>query len=157
MIILALDPGSENTAWCLFDTVNEDPLYWGLESNKEVLSKVKTNSFPITYNHLVVEMIQSFGMPVGQTVFTTCVWIGRFIEAWQKQYTFVYRNEEKIEICNSMKANDATIKQALIDIYGPPGTKKNPGKLFGMSKDMWSALAVALTFTRIYGGSNVRV
>jgi len=153
VIILSLDPGSEKTAWCIFDVHNQIPLHWGLESNHDVLDKIVKNSFPAKYDRLVVEMIQSFGMPVGQTVFITCVWIGRFIQAWNSpNYTFIYRNEEKMAICQSMKANDATIKQALKDIYGNPGTKKNPGKLFGISKDMWSALAVAVTFARMYGG-----
>lgn len=71
-------------------------------------------------------MIASYGMPVGKEIFDTCVWIGRFIEANDKDYKFVYRKDEKINLCNSMKAKDSNIRQALIDRFGEVGTKKNP-------------------------------
>jgi hypothetical protein len=46
-----------------------------------------------------------------------------------------------------MKAKDANIRQALIDKIGPQGTKKDPGPTYGISKDVWSALAIAVTHT----------
>ncbi len=45
------------------------------------------------------------------------------------------------------------IRQALIDRFGPPGKKKAPGATYGLSGDMWSALAVAVTFTDKLGGA----
>lgn len=67
-------------------------------------------------------------MSVGQTVFDTCVWIGRFQQsALPKTDTkFIYRKDEKMNICHSMKAKDSNIRQALIDRFGEVGTKKNP-------------------------------
>lgn len=95
---------------------------------------------------LVIEMIASYGMPVGKEVFETCVWIGRFIQAHSSKYRLVYRADVKMHLCHSMKANDATIRQALIDRFGAPGTKKNPGLLYGMNNsDIRSAFAVGLT------------
>jgi hypothetical protein len=32
-------------------------------------------------------------------------------------------------------------------MFGPPGTKKFPGVLYGISNDVWAALAVAVTYT----------
>lgn len=81
------------------------------------------------YHQLVIEMIASYGMAVGKTVFDTCVWIGRFIEAGiyaNVTTEYIYRKDEKINICNSMKAKDSNIRQALIDRFGIVGTKKNP-------------------------------
>ena len=60
---------------------------------------------------------------------------------------FVTRKEEKLAICHSMKANDATIRQALVDRFAPgtpnhgKGNKKKPGFFYGFSADMWSAFA----------------
>lgn len=98
-------------------------------------------------NELAIEMIASYGMPVGREVFETCVWIGRFIEAWGGTYamTRVTRNEVKNHLCGSSKAKDSNIRQALIDLFGPPGKKSDPGPTFGLSGDMWAALGVAAT------------
>lgn len=78
---------------------------------------------------LVIEMVASYGMPVGETVFETCVWIGKFmqiVESRKKKVNKVYRKDEKMNICHSMKAKDSNIRQALIDRFGEVGTKKNP-------------------------------
>jgi hypothetical protein len=100
-------------------------------------------------------MVASYGMAVGATVFETCVWSGRFIERWlsgrayRPQPDRIYRKEVKMHLCGSMRAKDANVRQALIDRYGGKeaaiGKKANPGPLYGMSGDCWSALAVAIT------------
>lgn len=65
---------------------------------------------------------------------------------------FILRQQEKLTICHSPKANDATIKQALIDRFAPgvsnygKGTKKDPGWFYGFRADEWSAYAVAVTY-----------
>lgn len=74
-------------------------------------------------------MIASYGMAVGKEVFETCVWIGRFIEIARFkniEVEYIYRKDEKMNLCNSMKAKDSNIRQALIDRFGEVGTKKNP-------------------------------
>lgn len=105
------------------------------------------------------EMVESYGMPVGREVFETCVWIGRFIERLNDLgiygydgdgLTLIYRKEEKLNLCNSVRANDATIRQALIDRFGPVGTKKNPGWFYGVHRDAWTAIAVGVTFSDLY-------
>ena len=94
-------------------------------------------------------MIDSYGMPVGKTVFETCEWIGRFIECANEHfmtYEYIYRKEEKINLCNSMKAKDSNIRQALIDRFGEVGIKKNPGWFYGFKADIWAAYAVGVTY-----------
>ena len=98
---------------------------------------------------LVIEMIASYGMPVGKEVFETCVWIGRFVELAIVQnidIVYIYRKDEKMNICHSMKAKDSNIRQALIDRFGPVGTKRNPGWFYGFKADIWSAYAVGITY-----------
>jgi hypothetical protein len=94
-----------------------------------------------------IEMVASYGMPVGREVFETVRWIGRFQQAWRDPETvrFVYRKDVKLHLCGSARAKDANIRQALIDKLGPVGTKAVPGPLYGVKSHIWSALAVAVT------------
>lgn len=97
-------------------------------------------------------------MIVGKEVFDTCVWIGRFIElAVLKNIPveYIYRKEEKMNLCQSMRAKDSNIRQALIDRFGIVGTKKNPGWFYGFKADIWSAYAVGVTYIDKTKGNNV--
>ena len=60
------------------------------------------------------------------------------------------RKDEKINLCGNMKAKDSNIRQALIDRFGVVGTKKNPGWFYGVSKDVWQAIAVGVTYYDMY-------
>ena len=140
--ILAIDPGNEKSAYVLWNADSEELWEMGIEENEKLVSML--SSLRVGSDVLAVEMIASYGMPVGATVFETCLWIGRFIERWEDDYTLVYRKDVKLHLCHTSKAKDANIRQALIDRYGEPGTKKEPGKLYGVKKDIWAALAVAV-------------
>lgn len=147
MKILAIDPGCTESAWIAYDG---NVLEFGKEPNSQLLQRVRIPQRHL--NHLAIEMVASYGMPVGKEVFETVLWIGRFIEAWGGQphggqHTLIYRKDVKMHLCGSMKAKDGNIRQALIDRFGPPGTKANPGGTYGISKDVWSALAVAVTYS----------
>ena len=50
----------------------------------------------------------------------------------------------KVHLCESARAKDGNVRQALIDRIGAQGTKKKPGPTYGVSKDVWAALAVAV-------------
>lgn len=140
--ILAIDPGNIESAYCLMDKETYKPIEFGKIDNNELISKIEL----LDYNFMAIEMIASYGMAVGASVFDTCVWIGRFIEKCETDYEYIYRKEEKINLCNSMKAKDSNIRQALIDRFGEVGTKKNQGFFYGFKKDVWSAFAVGCTY-----------
>jgi hypothetical protein len=57
----------------------------------------------------------------------------------------VFRRDVKLHLCGSARAKDPNIRQALLDRFGPVGTKKAPGPLYGVKSHIWSALAVAVT------------
>jgi hypothetical protein len=140
MILLAIDPGSEQSAFVLYDTATKDIIDKRILENSLLMGYMGD----VDFDELVIEMIACYGMPVGKTVFETCVWIGRFIETSNrtppaKPYHLIYRKDEKMFLCNSMKAKDSNIRQALIDLLGKEKTK-------GCSKDIWAALAVAVTY-----------
>ena len=147
MTLLAIDPGTTESAWVLWR--DGAPRLFAKEPNAAVRLLVRDPPEPI--DRVAVEMVASYGMPVGREVFETVRWIGRFEEsAGQVPVVLVYRQEVKLHLCHSAKANDAAIRQALLDRFGPGreqaiGTKKAPGPLYGISGDVWSALAIAVT------------
>lgn len=152
MKLLAIDPGNVESAYVLYDTETKLPILWEKIPNADVLSTIECSDA----DQLYLEMIASYGMPVGATVFETCIMIGRCIECWSRtgfrddlEAHFIYRREVKLHLCNSAKAKDANVRQALIDRYGGKekaiGKKATPGVLYGMKADCWAALGVAVT------------
>ena len=141
--LLAIDPGPVRSAAVWMD--GETILEAGIWENNELMRRAQYSPA-----HLAIEMIASYGMPVGRETFETCVWIGRFVERLAMPFTFVYRKDVKMCLCGTMKAKDGNIRQALIDRLGPVGTKATPGPCYGISKDMWSALAVAITYREAF-------
>jgi len=149
--ILAIDPGPELSAYVLYDSDIKKPVSWQKAENDSISRVIVT---PSLADEFVCEMIASYGMSVGASVFTTCVWIGRFVQRWEGKYPttphrLVYRKDVKMHLCGDPRAKDANIRQAIIDLYGGKekaiGKKASPGPLFGISGDVWSALAVAIT------------
>lgn len=148
MKIIAIDPGNIESAYCVIDSKTYKPLEFDKIKN-ETLEVGFWNQKQYKIDKLVIEMIASYGMAVGKEVFDTCVWIGRFIELASLQaieVEYIYRKDEKMNLCHSMKAKDSNIRQALIDRFGQVGTKKNPGWFYGFKKDIWSAYAVGVTY-----------
>ena len=144
-MILAIDPGSEQSAYAILDKQLK-PVKFGIVKNAEMVAICAVLSNKPEYE-LAIEMFASYGMSVGESVFETVFWIGRFWEAFTDyRKTKVYRKDVKMNLCHSMKAKDGNIRQALIDRFGPVGVKKNPGWFYGVSKDVWQAIAVGVTY-----------
>lgn len=103
--------------------------------------------YPHLYTTAYIEQVASYGMPAGAELFDTCFWAGRFTERLESEYQLsVHLAKRKTivaHLCGDARAKDANVRQAMIDRFGPPGTKKNPGQTYGISKDVWQALAVA--------------
>lgn len=148
MKILSIDPGNEFSGYCIIDSETYKPLEFGKIENNELLEIIKTRQ----YDNSAIEMIASYGMSVGKSVFDTCVWIGRFIQVLNVPYKYIYRRDEKMEICGSMRAKDTNIRHALIDRFAKhdfnsgKGTKANPDWFYGFKADVWSAYAIAVTY-----------
>lgn len=141
-MIFAIDPGTDQSGWVSFH--EGKVIDSGVCSNEELLKRVSI----LPWNFiLAIEMIASFGMPVGKEVFATCLWIGRFMQAYRNPdaVKLVFRKDVKMHLCGTPRAKDANIRQALIDLIGEQGTKKAPGPTYGVKSHAWSALAVAVT------------
>ena len=148
--ILAIDPGSEQSAWLLWmDAETQGVRDFGIASNDELLTDLRRVTwYP---DVVVIEKIESYGMAVGREVFDTVHWAGRFTEAARPTPVVqLPRRAVKLAICGDTRAKDANIRQALLDRFGgsaAKGTKAAPGPLYGISRDVWSALAIAVSYS----------
>lgn len=144
MNILAIDPGPVESAYVLWR--DGQIVKFEKHANRFMLLEIGSWVNPIT---VVCEMVACYGMPVGAEVFETCAWVGRY---WQMadihrhDFHRVFRKDVKMHLCGNMRAKDGNIRQALIDKLGPQGKKTSPGPTYGISGDVWAALAVAVTF-----------
>ena len=159
--ILAIDPANVESGWVVIDCDDYRPLAFGKTNNEDFRDMIYSGDFGDVKlwgeDEVIpaIEMVASYGMPVGREVFETCVWIGRFEEAllkarhgYSRLYTdpeFIFRKDVKMNICGRTSAKDANIRQALIDRFASTpsgqGTKKNPDWFYGFKADMWAAYA----------------
>lgn len=105
---------------------------------------------------VVIEKVACMGMPVGENVFETVFWSGKFCEAVEghNAYFRVKRHEVKMHLCGSTRAKDSNIITALVDRFDPErrygkygkGTSRKKGPFYGFSKDIWQAAALAIYF-----------
>lgn len=154
MKVLAIDPGNTRSAYCIIDEKTLKPIQFGIEENEKFRSRLALLVNP--GSHVAIEMVASYGMPVGEEVFDTVRWIGRFeqicIQFSGEEPALVKRMEEKMHICHNSRARDSNIRRALIDRFAAHdkkngrGTKKNPDWFYGFKADIWAAYAVGITY-----------
>ena len=156
-ILLAIDPGDVQSAFCFMDIDTYRPLYFAKEKNEDAMAYMIMYCVNPQNNvtNVAIEMLQSYGMPVGKTTLFTALWCGRFHERlsdYVENIDYIYRKDEKICLCGQMRAKDSNIRQALIDRFAKfdfkqgKGSKDNPDWFFGFKADMWAAAAVGTTW-----------
>jgi hypothetical protein len=123
MNVLAVDPGSSESAWVLMkDGV---PVKWAKEPNSVVLQRTGRQTLSLNgrmvrlfADVLAIEYVRLRGMPVMQQVLDTMFWTGRFVEAWDGPWTPTDRLDVKMTLCGDSRAKDGNIRVAVIDHYG---------------------------------------
>ena len=158
--IIGIDPGTTESAFCLMEALTYKPLFFRKEKNKAMWLDVFEAAQLVDWNvDFVIEKMKSYGNPVGDDVLDTCIWIGQMkdrIEGTGKDCHFVFRMEEKMNLCHNPRAGDSMIRHALIDRFakGVPnlgkGSKKEPGWFYGFKADVWQAYAIAVTYRDKY-------
>lgn len=144
--VLAIDPGTTRSAWVQLGADGTLELF-GIEDNPDILDTIQSGWVAAAFDAVVIEKVESFGMAVGAEVFETVRWAGRFEQAAHPAPVHrIGRKAVKLHLCGSPRAKDPNIRQALIDRYGGPEATKKGGLLHGVSKDVWAALAVAVTW-----------
>jgi hypothetical protein len=151
VITLGIDPGPTESALCMIDD-DYRPVYFTKCTNTQLLNWFGEFD-TLTEKRCVIEWISSYGMPVGEEVFDTCLWVGRFVEALSQlgiETELIKRQRVKVHHCHSAKAKDPNITQALVDRFAPgqpnygKGRKAEPGFFYGFYKDIWQAMALAV-------------
>ena len=151
MKLLAIDPGSFKSAFVLMD--GEKLIRFGKWPNSDIL--VVCSNATYESDCIAIEIPRARGMPASNELFVTTMWAGRFIERWWDRRMngvnfplSIDRHHVKMHHCNSGRAKDGNIRAAIIDRYGGRseaiGRKKSPGPLYGVSHDVWQALAIGL-------------
>lgn len=153
-MIFAIDPGSVRSGWVKFDGVK--PVAYGRDSNEELIEQLRLGRLIADCATTVIEWVQPRGMLGSEQLFETLWWAGRFGEAafrWT-EVDRITRYEIKTRLVGGGRVSDSNVRAALIDRYGgiegktkAVGTKKAPGPLYGISNDVWAALAVAVAYT----------
>jgi hypothetical protein len=150
--VLAIDPGDVESGYALICEDTRRPLRVGIEDNATLLQRL-WDDVDLAAGRVAIEMIASYGMPVGETVFETCVWIGKFEEASLARGRTVSRIKRlpvKMHHCHDSKAKDGNVIQALVDRFASgtrnrgKGTIAEPGWFYGFAGDMWQAYALAV-------------
>jgi hypothetical protein len=144
--LYAVDPGTSQSALV---ELADGRVSGEIFPNSALLAFIRTHPFPADA-HLVIEQVESFGMPVGREVFDTVFWSGRFVEAWDRRnagaWSALPRRAVKLALCNSARAKDPHIRQALIDRYGGETCTRKGGALASVKSHLWAALAVGVTY-----------
>ena len=139
-IVVGIDPGPVESAYVVWD--GTDILEYGDLNNGVLL--------PFMAEHdgiKAIEQIRGFGILASNPLFDTCVWVGRFVQAWGEEVCeLVPRKTVVTHLCGNARAGDKFVREALIARIGPQGTKKEPGPTYGIAGHKWPALAVAVAY-----------
>jgi len=150
-MILSIDPGCYESAYCLIDTNTKIPVKFGKVNNDDLLLLIDE----LEYYAIAIEMVASYGMRVGSEIFETCVWIGRFYERSITKVgdiDLIYRKDVKKHFGVKTRSKeklpnaDSQIRTALINRFGEVGTVKEKGYFYGFKADIWSAYAIGITY-----------
>lgn len=118
MQILAVDPGTDESGWLVYDTEKKLPILFDIWKNEKLLASIEGD--PIA-DHMAIEKVQHYGhgVAVGAEVYDTCFWIGRFDHAFgMANTTLLTRKKVAGCLCNTGAAKSKNIRQALIDYFG---------------------------------------
>lgn len=153
MILLAIDPGPTRSAWVELETSTLHIRGFSYETNEQLLARLR--DFGTFLEHLAIERVQSYGRSVGNPVFETVFWTGRFVEAVDPvPFTRIASPTVRAHLCGRVGVGYPEIRSALYDRFGGAegkaaavGRKASPGPLYGLvGDDLYGALAVGVTF-----------
>lgn len=156
--VLAIDPGTWESGWIMWQGKDEQIIGLGKWSNDQLLEAIIKKEFALAQGicRLVVEEVKSYGRAVNFEVLDTIFWSGRFAQAFMDhggEVTMLPRQKVASYITQGFKGNDTAIRNALIERYGRPPTKKHPNyhyNGFKPARDEWQAWALAVAYYDVF-------
>lgn len=144
MIVIGIDPGAKQSGLVEWNPVAKAVMYKGILDNDHIpfcICSAPPKSI------VAIEQLRGYGLRVGNDTFDSIFWSGRFAQA-AKSSGMPFFMLPRADICNHLtdnpKCGDKGIRDALIDRYGQQGSRKEPGRLYGIKSHLWAALAVAV-------------
>jgi hypothetical protein len=156
-MVIAIDPGNEQSAFVLIDTLNKEPLFFDKLYNDEMLMILEDRK----YEKLVIEMISSYNMKVGASIFDTCVWVGRFIQKAvdrnipfeivyrkdvKKHFGVITRSKKKLPNADSQIRSELIKRYAKFDFKNGKGVANDQDTFYGFKADIWQAYALGVYY-----------
>ena len=150
MIVLGLDPGPETCGVVLYDTEARRVLWSDPDRPVDVaLSDIERIE---GVDLVAIERVQASGFGI-QSLFDTSRVGGRLEQRaldYPHPVVLLYRREVLSGLDATGRGNrDSLVRARLIEMHGGSrqvamGKKASPGQLYGVSRDGWAALAVAV-------------
>lgn len=149
--VFAIDAGNKDSGYAILESKSsllriEGVPTFGKISNGELLLVISRWIGEVDF---AIEFPYPKNSVVPYEVFEMAAWVGRMeqviIQSGEKSAR-IFRHREKSVMCRSGSATDAQIRAAVIDLMGGKGTPSNPGPTFGVTADVWQAIAVGITF-----------
>lgn len=136
--VLAIDPGTHESGFCLFDG---RVISSGVMPNEDLLKVVHDDRSDI----LAIEGFKARGNVIDNNCVQTIRWEGRFLQAWGSpdDVVLVPRQEVKKALGLPGSSNDTKVNARLRELVGDKGTKASPGPTYGVVSHAWAALGVA--------------
>lgn len=160
-IIIAFDPGNEQTGWVVALADNSKLLYKNKEDNREVYNKLLTylSNSEFEIEKIGIEYPSSFGLPVNQTLLDTCTFIGILSQvflSYSLKPEYIFRKSIKMFLTGSTRSNDSAVNSRVREYVGEDYTLKKPNYWYWndevekrggaryCNNDMYAAIAVLL-------------
>ena len=156
-VLLAIDAGNVKSGYVFMDVITYKPIKYGKIDNHELEALMLETE----YHYLALEMVASYGMRVGQSVFNTCYHIGRFsLIKPNVKHDLVYRQNVKMHLLGKVAVGDSQIRDVMVhrfitkdemDRWGDygKGTKLDKGMFYGFNNDIYQAYSVGVTWLDI--------
>ena len=167
MIVIAVDPGSEESGLVVWD--GDKVWFKGIAPNLEcvafiaLLGKWSLQCDQVTV--LAIEHTKPYvlttagGRPyVPDQIQATSYWVGQMAREWTAQTMQSEVQIQRSDVLKHLKANkrkiagraapskDSQVVIRLRSRFGEKGTKQNPGLTYGFKSHIWQAFAVAVTY-----------